>query len=127
MQPRAAGARPREAGGLVIRRGAGGRNAEAGTLDEAARLTAIASRRREVDEQPLGAGPPTIEKQLCPMLPDRMAERIVDLLKISVKNSGDDPEWTRWEGMGRELSRSLPARKHPGPQFEPVSGFRSSL
>ena len=40
------------------------------------------------------------------LLPDRMASLIVEALRMSAKESGDDPLWVR-DGMSRELSRSL--------------------
>lgn len=85
----------------------------AGTLDDAARLTAILCRRRDVDVQPVGAGPPTIQKQLSAMLPDHMAGLIVEVLKLSAKKSGEDPEWSREADFGRELSRSLEQELKP--------------
>lgn len=80
---------------------------EGGALNEAARLLAVLFRRRDVDEKPQGKGPPPIERQLSVMLPDGFAGLIAEAVRLSRKESGEDPIWNRDRGLSRELDREL--------------------
>jgi hypothetical protein len=90
-----------------------------GALKEAARVIAILYRRRAVDERPKGGRRrPTIEHQLAAMLPADAAKLIAEAIRLSAKESGEDPIWTRDVGFGME--RGLARVKAPAPDRSPL-------
>lgn len=79
---------------------------DTGALQEAARVLAILYRRRAVDEQPKGGKPlPKIEHQLAAMLPASAAPLIREAIRLSAKQSGEDPIWIRGHGVELERGR----------------------
>jgi hypothetical protein len=92
--------------------------ANVGALKEAARVIAILYRRRAVDERPKGGRRPKIEHQLAAMLPADAAELIREAIRLSAKESGEDPIWPRDLGLGREPE--LARVEAPAPNRSPL-------